>query len=187
MTWAFLSLRKMQLKQRLNNYQTRLLEISQRIMDMHELGAAVADGKITYQEAATTPSSVFGTQLGFMGQAATVAYQSAQIKTNAYLQQMQTLNQTTGGQYQYAIEGTTTGSLFVQNGQVNPSLIFNEIYKEEMENYASQYSEMLNREEQDLEQERLTLETQIKAIQAEYDTVSQTEEQNIKNDAIKLT
>ena len=186
MTWAFLSLRKMQLKQRLSAYQNRLIQISQKIMDMQELAAAVADGKITYQEATSGPSSMFGTQLNFLGQSSNIAYQSAQIKTNAYLQQMQSINQATGGQYQYSLDPTSMTS-YMQNGQIQPYLIFNNIYQEELEAYAQQYSQLLNREEQDLEQEKLTLETQIKAIEAEYQSVEDQESQNIENDAIKLS
>lgn len=186
MTWVFLSLRKMQLKQRLNVYQNKLIQISQRLMDMQQMAAAVADGKITYQEATSSPSSVFGTQLNFLNQSSSVAYQSAQVKTNAYLQQMQSINQGTGGQYQYALDPTSTQS-YMQNGQIQPFLVFNDIYKEELKAYADQYAQQLNVQEQDLEQEKLTLETQIKAIQAEYDTVSEQEGTNIKNDAIKLS
>ena len=103
MTWVFLSLRKMQLKQRLSNYQNRLIQISQKLMDMQELAAAVADGKI--------------------------AYQSAQVKTNAYLQQMQAINQATGGQYQYSLDPTSMAG-YIQDGQIQPYLIFNSIYQE---------------------------------------------------------
>ncbi len=186
MSWVFLSLRKMQLKQKLSAYQNRLIQISQKLMDTQELAAAVADGKITYQEATSGPSSMFGTQLNFLGQSSNIAYQSAQIKTNAYLQQMQSINQATGGQYQYSLDPTSMTS-YMQNGQIQPYLIFNNIYQEELEAYAQQYSQLLNREEQDLEQEKLTLETQIKAIEAEYQSVEDQESQNIENDAIKLS
>ena len=186
MSWVFLSLRKMQLKQKLSVYQNRLIQISQKLMDMQELAAAVADGKITYKEATSGPSSMFGTQLNFLGQSSNIAYQSAQIKTNAYLQQMQAINQATGGQYQYSLDPTSMTS-YMQNGQIQPYLIFNNIYQEELESYAQQYSQLLNREEQDLEQEKLTLETQIKAIEAEYQSVQDQEGQNIENDAIKLS
>ena len=186
MTWVFLSLRKMQLKQRLSNYQNRLIQISQKLMDMQELAAAVADGKITYMEGASAPSSLFGTQMNFLGQSSSIAYQSAQVKTNAYLQQMQTINQATGGQYQYSLDPTSMAG-YIQDGQIQPYLIFNSIYQEELDAYANQYAQELNRQEQDLEQEKLTLETQIKAIQAEYEAVEQQEGDNIQSDAIKLS
>lgn len=186
MTWLCLSLTKMRLKNNLSVYQKRLLDISQRIMDLQQLSAGVADGVISYQEATTMPSSMFGTQMNYLTQSSGIAYQSAQIKTNAYLQQMQAINQSTGGQYQYALDPTVmTGC--VQNGQVQPYLLFNNIYKEELEAYAQQYSETLNREEKELEQEKLTLETQIKAIEAEYQAVEEQESKNIENDAIKLS
>ena len=186
MTWLCLSLTKMRLKNNLSVYQKRLLDINQRIMDLQRLAAGIADGVLNYQEATTMPSSVFGTQMNYLAQSSNIAYQSANIKTNSYLQQMQMINQTTGGQYQYALDPTVmTGC--VQNGQIQPFLLFNNVYKEELKAYAQQYSETLNREEKELEQEKLTLETQIKAIEAEYQTVEEQESENIKNDAIKLS
>ena len=103
-----------------------------------------------------------------------------------YLQQMQTINQATGGQYQYSLDPTSMAG-YIQDGQIQPYLIFNSIYQEELEAYANQYAQELNRQEQDLEQEKLTLETQIKAIQAEYEAVEQQEGDNIQSDAIKLS
>lgn len=185
MSWAFLSLRKMQLKQAESQYQARLIQISKKIQNLAKLADAVADGKITYQEAAGASSSMFGTQMNFLANSSNMAYQSAQIKTNAYLNQMNAINQQTGGQYSYALGNTS--SAFMQNGQIQPYLVFNQIYQEELKSYADEYAKTLNREEEDLQAEKLTIETQIKAIQAEYQSVEQQEGENIKNDAIKLS
>ncbi len=184
MSWVFLALRKSQLKQRLNVYQNRLLQISQRIMDMQQMAANIADGKITYQEMGQTPSSVFGSQMNYMTQSAPIAYQSASIKTDAFLQNMDAINQGTGGQYLYGMDGMNTS--YLQNGQISPFLVFNDIYEQELKAFADQYAQEVNREEAALEQEKITLETQIKAIEAEYKSVDETLGQNIDNDAIQL-
>jgi len=64
--------------------------------------------------------------------------------------------------------------------------VYNEIYKEELENFAKQYAQQVNKEEEALQAEKLRIETQLKAIEAEYESVDQSLTNNIKNDAIKL-
>ena len=185
MTWALLAMRKSQLQARKSQYEARLLEISQKIQDMADFSASIADGKITYQEMATAPSSMFGTQLGFMNQSALVAGQSANIKANAFINNYNAIQQQTGGQYNYAItQGANMN--YMQNGQIQPYLVYNEIYKEELENFAKQYAQQINKEEEALQAEKLRIETQLKAIEAEYESVDQGLTNNIKNDAIKL-
>lgn len=180
MTWVMLSLRKATLKSRVSDLEAKLVNISQRIQDMQSYASSIADGSVSYSEMANAPSSLFGTHLEYMQNASGVAYQSAQIKTNAYLQQMNMIQQNTQGQYQLAIDPTGA------QADVQPYLIFNEIYKQEMKEYAKQISEKLNGEEKELQTEKTRIEAQIKAAEAEYDSVSKQMDTNIKNDAIQL-
>lgn len=66
MSWVMLSLRKVALKQRISNFDMKLVQISQRIQDLQSYANNIADGVITYNEAATCPSSLFGTQMDFI-------------------------------------------------------------------------------------------------------------------------
>lgn len=182
MTWVMLSLRKMQLTQRVSNFEAKLLDISQRIMDLQNYASNIADGVITYNEAANCPSSMFGTQMNFMSASAPIAYQSAQVKTNAYLQQMQALQNTTGNQYGYA-QGTIDAT-YANSDQAY--LLFNQIYKQELEEYSKEVSKQLNQEEKELQQEKLRIESQLKAAEAELQSVSESETKNIQSGAIKL-
>lgn len=182
MSWVMLSLRKAMLRDRISTLEMKLIQISQRVMDMQSYASNIADGVVTYSEAATCPSSLFGTQMDFMQNSSSVAYQSAQIKTNAYLQQMQTMQNATGGQYNYA--STSTNSIYANADQAY--LLFNEIYKQELKEYATEISAQLNQEEKELQAEKDRIETQIKAAEAELESVSQQVDTNIKNDAIKL-
>jgi len=177
-----LSLRKMALKQRISDFEMKSVQIQQRIDDLANYGNNIADGVITYSELATCPSSLFGTQMGFMADSSQVAYQSAQIKTDAALQQMQALQNGTGGQYNY----TSTG---INPAYANPDqayLVFNEIYKQELEEYSKEISAQLNEEEKQLQSEKDRIETQLKAAEAELENLQNSIDQNIKNDAIKL-
>lgn len=182
MSWVMLSLRKMALRQKISDFEMKSVQISQRIMDLHSYGSNIADGVITYSELATCPSSLFGTQMNFMADSSQVAYQSAQIKTDAALGQMQALQNGTGGQYNYA--GASINPAYANPDQAY--LLFNEIYKQELEEYSKEITAQLDQEEKELQTEKDRIETQLKAAEAELESLNQSIDQNIKNDAIKL-
>lgn len=180
MTWVMLSLRKATLKNRISSLETKQLQISQRIMDLQSYASSIADGSVSYSEMSNSPSSIFGTQMQYMATASPIAYQSAQVKANAYMQQMGMLQQNTQGQYQLAIDPTGA------QADVQPHLIFNEIYKQELKEYSKQVGEKINAEEKELETERLRIESQLKAANAEFEAVAKQEDSNIKRDTIQL-
>lgn len=179
MTWIMLSMRKMQLKQEVSDLQYQDVKISQQIQDLANYTNNIADGTITFSEMASCPSSLFGTQLDFMSNSASAAYQSATVKTNAYLQQLAQTNGMTGNQYGYAM-GTIDGTNY------DATTIFNEIYKEELQQYSEQMQEYINEYEKELQAEQTRIETQLQAKEAELQSYDQTISQNIQSDAIKL-
>lgn len=179
MAWVMMSMRKMQLKQEVNALQMEDVKISQAVQDLANYANGIADGTITFSEMASCPSSLFGTQLDYMANSAQAAYQSATVKTNAYMQQLAQTNGLTGNQYGYAM-GTTDGTGY------DASTIFNEIYKQELEEYSKQMQEYVNKYEQELETEKERVETQLQAKQAELQAYEQTISQNIQQGAIRL-
>ncbi len=179
MTWIMLSMRKMQLKKELSDLQSEEVQISQQIQSLAKYTSSIADGTVTYAEMADCPSSLFGTQLDFMTNSSQAAYQSATIKTNAYIQQLAQVNGTTGNQYGYSM-GTADGTNY------DASTIFNEIYKEELKEYAKQMQEYVNNYEEELQEEKERIETQIKAKEAEIQTYEDTIGNKIQSEAIKL-
>lgn len=179
MTWVMLSMRKMQLKQEISDLQLQDVQISRQIQDLASYTNNIADGILTFGEAASCPSSMFGTQLDFMANSASVAYQSATAKTNAYLQQLQQTNAATGNQYQYGM-GTIDATSY------DVATIFNEIYKEELEQYSEQMQSYINEYEKELQTEQTRIETQLEAKEAELQSYDERISQNIQSDAIKL-
>lgn len=178
MTWVTCSIRSQSLLNRKYQMNMELMNISQKLQDLQTYGSNIADGVISQAEAGNCPSSLFGTQMQFMGNSTAVAYQSAQAKTNAYLQQLGGLNQNTGGQYQLAADGA--------NSQIQPALIFNQIFKQELAEYTKKITEKINKEEQKLMQEQKRMEVQLQAVDAEYESVQKAMEDDIKKSAIKL-
>ena len=179
MSWIMLSMRKMQLKQEVSDLQYQDVQISRQIQDLSNYASNIADGTITYSEMASCPSSLFGTQLDFLANSATAAYESATTKTNAYIQQLAQTNSETGNQYGYAM-GTTDSTTY------DTTTIFNEIYQEELEEYAEQMQEYINDYEEELQTEQTRIETQLEAKEAELSAYDDRISQNIQDDAIKL-
>ena len=95
---------------------------------------------------------------------------------------MQMLQGQTGGQYNYA--QNSIDATYANSEQAY--LLFNEIYKQELEEYAKEVSAQLNEEEKALQTEQARLEAQLKAAEAEYESVSQRMDKNIQADAIKF-
>lgn len=179
MTWIMMSMRKMQLKKELSDLTANEVKISQKIQDLAKYANNIADGTITFNEAASCPSGMFGTQLDFMANSSQAAYQSAQVKTNAYMQQLAQTNSMTGNQYGYAM-GTADNTAYDQ------ATIFNEIYKEELKEYAQQMQDTVNEYEEQLEAEKEQIETQIQAKEAELQAYDKTISQNIQEGAINF-
>ena len=179
MSWIMLSMRKMQLKREISDLTFQDVQISQQVQDLSKYANNIADGTITFGEIGDCPSSLFGTQLDFMTNSAQAAYQSATVKTNAYIQQLAQTNSMSGNQYGYAM-GTTDGTGY------DTTTIFNEIYKEELKEYSKQMQEYLNQYEEDLEAQKDQIETQLQAKKAELQSYDQAISQDIQDGAIKL-
>ena len=176
MTWVIQALRKQELKTRINELTSKQLKISQEIMDLQRVASNIEDGLLTTNEIANTPSSHFGTQMDFFEYSSQMAYESATTKTDAYLQQLQATGGNTGNQYQYAMGDT-----------VQPAIVFNEIYKQELKEIAKQKIDDINAEEKELEQEKLTIESQLKAAESEYQSLEGSLDNAIQQSAIKLS
>ena len=176
MTWVSQAARKQELKMRINEGTSKQLKISQEISDLHRLASNIEDGFITQNELANTPSSYYGTQMDYIENSSRLAYESATVKADAYIQQLQATGMNTGNQYQCAAGGT-----------VQPALIFSEIYKQELKQIARMKLDEIDAEEKELEQEKMRIETEVKAAEAEYESIGQSLDNSIKSSAIQLS
>ncbi len=184
MTWVLLALRKQELRNRINQLTQKQIDISQEVMDLENYASNIADGIITFNEMAGTSSRYYGTQIGFMNTSSQVAYNSAMVKSNAYLEQLQQNGMDTGGQYQNILDPSGSGQY--GDGTVQPALLFNQIYKQELEEYARMAKEQINQQEKELEQEKLQIEVKVKAAEAEYESISSQLDNSISKSAIRL-
>ena len=63
--YAIFTMRKLQLTQRINNLQFKLMQISQKLQDLSVYAGNVADGVISPSEFLNSPASIFGVNMNF--------------------------------------------------------------------------------------------------------------------------
>ena len=159
MGWASISLRKMQLKQRINNYEQRLMHISQELQSMYDSSSyaqqaagvekSQALGNIATQYQANLDS--LSSQAGSGTDAASLAQYNTAIQQE---------------QLSYTYNKMITDSLFSAKSQA--------------------LQDQVNEQETQLELEQEQVETQLEAARAEYQSLDLACSQDVKDGAIKL-
>lgn len=173
--YAIYTMRKLMLTNRINTLNAKLMEISQKTQDLAAYGANISDGFITPEEAANSPASLFKRQSLYMTTTVQNAWNQASVATQTYL----TMNQGTNAMVGNTIDptGTTTNP--------NQALLNQAYFKQAMEAAAKNEEKKIEVIEKELDQQRLKIETQLKAAEAELEGVEKAEDQGIKASAPK--
>lgn len=159
MGWAALSLRKMTLKQRINNLEQRLVNISQELQSMYDAAS--------YSQQA-------------LGVEKTQALANLQ---NTYSNNSATLASTYTGGTSTADLANYNAAL--QQEQL--SYMYNQMIQNSMFSTKEQaMQDSINQAETQLELEQEQVETQLEAARAEYQQLDQACSQDISDGAIKL-
>ncbi len=159
MGWAALSLRKMTLKQRINNLEQRLVNISQELQSMYDSSS--------YAEQA----------LGVEKNQAMANLQNTFATNNA------TLASTYGG----ATDAAGLAEYNTQLQQQQMSLMYSQMIQNSMFSAKEQaMQEAVNQAETQLQLEQEQVETQLAAARAEYQALGQAVSQDIQQGAIHL-
>lgn len=163
--YAMFTARKLMLTARINNLSLRLMLLAQKQNDIMTYGANIADGTISMEEAANSPSSIFNRQILYTQQTTAGATAQATQQLNAYL----------------ATNPNNTASV-APNPQ-DP--VYASFYQQALKDAAQVEQQKIAVIENQIDQERLKIETQLKAAQAELESVEKAEDQGIKNSAPK--
>lgn len=152
--------RKIDINRRLLDANYRLTEISKKLMDLQQYAANIADGSVSTSDMVNTPSSQFGRQLMYMQYSHNTALFGAQQKM-AMMQpslamQMQ---QMPNPQYQ----------------QMYQQWVFNNMYNQERERIGKQEQKLLNEQEKQMTAEKQKIETQVKLLEQELQSVKEGE------------
>ena len=172
--YAIFTMRKLQLTQRINNLQYRLMQISQKLQDLSVYAGNVADGLITPSEFMNSPASIFGVNMNYFNSSVPKALYQASMSTNMYNNNILRMNQMSGGQYSLAVDPSRPDSIFN-----NQFFIFNSFFKQALDAAGKAEAAKVKRLESDLQAEKLTIDTQLKAAEKELESVEKAEEKGI--------
>ena len=145
-------------------YQARLQELTRKLSDLQQYAANIADGSVSMFDMMNTPSSMFGRSMMYMNYSHNMAVQNAQMN---YMGMQPMIAQ------QIAQMDPQSQMMYQQWIQQN-------LYKQERERFAKIEAKLLNEQEKEIMQEKEKIESQLKMIEAELQSVRQAEEAGIK-------
>lgn len=178
--YAIFTMRKLQLTQRINSLQYRLMQISQKLQDLSVYAGNVADGVISPSEFMNSPASIFGVNMNFLNNSVPKALYQASMSTQIYTNNIMNLNQASGGQYAYALDPSNPNSIYN-----NQFFVFNSFFKQALDAAGKAEAAKVKRLETDLQNEKLMIDTQLKAAEKELESVEKAEEKGIERSTPK--
>ena len=167
MSLLVLFARKMSLKNQINDYNYKLMQKKQELMDLQQYTAAIADGQVSLNDLSTAPSSVFGRMSQYMVASHNYAANAAQ-QNMAYLQgsgQMQPISTDGAAQAQYQ------------------QLVFQNLYNQQQDQFRKAEEARLNVKNKALDNECLKIEQQLKQLETEYQTLGSAVDKYAKESA----
>lgn len=178
--YAIFTMRKLQLTQRINSLQYRLMQISQKLQDLSVYAGNVADGVISPSEFMNSPASIFGVNMNFLNNSVPKALYQASMSTQMYTNNIINLNNASGGQYAYALDPSNPNSIYN-----NQFFVFNSFFKQALDAAGKAEAAKVKRLETDLQNEKLMIDTQLKAAEKELESVEKAEEKGIERSTPK--
>ena len=178
--YAIFTMRKLQLTQRINNLQCRLMELSQKLQDLSVYAGNVADGVITPGEFMSSPASIFGANMNFFNNSVPQALFEASRSTQMYNNNILNMNAASGGHYAMLVDPSRPQSIYA-----NQFFVFNAFFKQALDAAGKAEAQQVKRLETDITNQKLMIETQLKAAETELQKVEEQESKNIERTAPK--
>lgn len=155
--------RKIQILRQKNDLNYRLMQLNQKLEDLQLYASNIADGSVSMSDMMNTPASMFGRTMMYMTYSHNGALQNAQ-------QQMQQMMMMPQVQAQMQQMQDPNQQMMYQNW------IFDNLYKQQREQFGKVEQKLLNEQEKEIQQEKAKLETQLKMLEAEFDSTKQGED-----------
>lgn len=155
--------RKIQILRQKNDLNYRLMQLNQKLEDLQQYASNIADGSVSMSDMMNTPASMFGRTMMYMTYSHNGALQNAQ-------QQMQQMMMMPQVQAQMRQMQDPNQQMMYQNW------IFDNLYKQQREQFGKVEQKLLNEQEKEIQQEKAKLETQLKMLEAEFDSTKQGED-----------
>lgn len=155
--------RKIQILRQKNDLNYCLMKLNQKLEDLQQYASNIADGSVSMSDMMNTPASMFGRTMMYMTYSHNGALQNAQ-------QQMQQMMMMPQVQAQMQQMQDPNQQMMYQNW------IFDNLYKQQREQFGKVEQKLLNEQEKEIQQEKAKLETQLKMLEAEFDSTKQGED-----------
>ncbi len=178
--YAIFTMRKLQLTQRINQLQYRQMELAQRLQDLAVYAGNVADGVISPSEFMSSPASIFGAQMNFFNNSVPKSLFEAARSSQIYNANIMNMNAASNGQYGMAVDPTNPNSIFA-----NQYFVFNAFFKQALDAAGKAEAAKVKRLETDIQNQKLQIDTQLKAAEAELKSVEEAEQKGIEASAPK--
>ena len=178
--YAIFTMRKLQLTQRINQLQYRQMELAQRLQDLAVYAGNVADGIISPSEFMSSPASIFGAQMNFFNNSVPKSLFEAARSSQIYNANIMNMNIASNGQYGMAVDPSNPNSIYA-----NQFFVFNAFFKQALDAAGKAEAANVKRLETDIQNQKLQIETQLKAAEAELKSVEEAEQKGIESSAPK--
>ena len=154
-----------QLIQQRSRKNDRLRELTMELTDLKSYATNIADGKLSMNEMASCPTSMFNRQMQYMMASSQYCQMAAQnqmtqLTSNPLYQQMMVQSQNAQMQAEYQ------------------KMMYRSFYKQAQEQFAKYEAKLLNEKETEMQKEKTSLETELAMINEEIKATKE----GIKND-----
>ena len=166
MGFLVLFARKMSLKSQVNDLNYKLMQKQQELQDLQSYTAAIADGEVSMNDLTSSPVSMYGNMSGYM------------VGSHNYAMQAAQMNYSMMGGAQANPQGATNPQQY-QQYQMYQQSIFNNMYQQQKQQYLKAEQAKLHVKEKAMENEKLSIEQQLKLLEAELSTIDQGIERGI--------
>ncbi len=165
MSLLIFAYRKLDIMRQKSDLNYRLMTITQKLNDLQQYAANIADGSVSMSDMMNTPGSMFGRQLMYMNYAHNMAVFGAQQQMSALGPQIQ-------------MQMSQMGNPMYQ--QMYQNWIFRSLYDQQRQIIGKQEQKLLNEQEKQIQAEKAKIETQLKMLDQELESCKEGEKAGIQ-------
>ena len=186
MAWILLNTRRAELTRSINDLTYEKLRLQREIRKLTSFATAIADGNVTPDELSSLSSHYIGEAINLNETSFNYASDNAENMTNTYLDQFANLTQ---DEYYANSSLMQKANLYwdADTGELDGNQINSDLLEQYMKEYVQKYVEPdLKAYEDEYEEQKIDLETQIQTMEAERDQLDEKISSSIQKDTIKL-
>ena len=165
MSLLIFGFRKIDIIRQKNDLNYRLMQVTKKLSDLQQYAANIGDGSVSMFDMMNTPASMFNRQMMFSiyshNMALAGAQQNFMMMQPMMNMQMQQMDPNAQALYQ--------------------QWVFQNLYKQQKERINKVEQKLLNQQETQIQQEKAKIESQLKMLDQELQSVSEAENKAIEN------